>query len=196
MTLRIVLLGDSHMEVLAHDLTPLLAAQGLEVVCSEANPGKSTAWYVEQGKLGAVVGHYKPDFLLIELGTNDQPNASYEATLRAAVEQVRRAGSTEILWFGPSFSTTSLVGRLGAIRERQGATLPALGVRWYDSFPMTQREHGPDGVHFTRAGYRSWASDMAAEIEVVPRPMSMLPFVALTFAAVVAGAIIFSRLNR
>lgn len=196
MSHTIVLLGDSHMQVLAHDLQSLLAAQGLQVVHVEAHQGKSTHWYVEQGKLGAVVAHYKPDFLLIELGTNDQPNTSYEATLRAAVAQVRQAGSTEILWFGPSFSTTSLVGRLGAIRERQGATLPALGVRWYDSFPMTQRGHGPDGVHFTQAGYRSWASDMAAEIEVVPRPMSMLPFVALTFAAVVAGAIIFSRFRR
>jgi lysophospholipase L1-like esterase len=184
------------MEVLAHDLQPLLAAQGLEVIYAEANRGKSTAWYVAQGKFGAEVAQYKPDFLLIELGTNDQPNASYEATLRAAVEQVRRAGSTEILWFGPSYSSTSLEARLEAIRDRQEATLPALGVHWFDSFPMTQRGHGPDGVHFTQAGYRSWASGMAAEIAVVPRPMSMLPFVALTFAAVVAGAIIFSRFNR
>lgn len=181
------------MEALAGALTPLLAAQGLKVVYAEANRGKSTAWYVAQGKLGTVVAQYKPDFLLIELGTNDQPNASYEATLRAATEQIRAAGSTEILWFGPSYSATSLEARLDAIRVRQRAALPGLGVHWFDSFPMTQDGHGPDGVHFTPAGYRSWASSMAQEIEVVPRPTSMLPFVALTLVAVVAGAIFLPR---
>jgi len=194
MTYRIVLLGDSHMEALANALPPLLAGQELQVVYAEANRGKSTAWYVAQDKFSEIVRQYQPDVLLIELGTNDQPNARYEATLQAAVAQVRAAGSPEIVWFGPSFSATSLQARLRTVKDRQEATLPPLGVHWFDSWPMTQHGHGPDGVHFTPAGYRAWAADMASQIAVVPRPTPVLPFVALALAVV--GAVLLARVFR
>lgn len=184
------------MEALAGLLTPQLAPLGLQVVYTEANRGKSTAWYVAQEKFAAIVGQYRPGVLLVELGTNDQPNAAYEATLRAAVAQVRSAGSPEIYWFGPSFSTAALEARLENVKVHQQATLPALGVHWFDSQPMTQHGHGPDGVHFTRTGYRSWSSSMAQEMKVAPSSSSMLPFVALTLTAVVVGVLLFSRFTR
>jgi lysophospholipase L1-like esterase len=199
MTFRIVLLGDSHMEALASALPTPLASLGLQVVYAEANRGKSTAWYVAQGKLGSAVAQYHPDVLLVELGTNDQPNADYEATLRAAVEQIRAAGSPEIIWFGPSFSATSLQARLQDVKDRQAATLPALGVRWFDSWPMTQRNHAPDGVHFTQAGYRSWAAGMAGKVATtsspIPAPAPVLPLVALALTAIV-GTVLLVRSFR
>lgn len=182
------------MEALANALPAPLARLGLQVVYAEANRGKSTAWYVAEGKLGSAVSQYHPDLLLVELGTNDQPNANYAETLRAAVAQVRAAGSPEIVWFGPSFSATSIRTRLQSVKDVQAETLPALGVRWFDSWPMTRQGHGPDGIHFTSAGYRGWAESMADRIAVVPQPLSVLPFVALALAA--AGAVLLVRLFR
>jgi len=194
MTYRVVLIGDSHMEALAPNLGLLLVDQGMQVVHAETNRGKSTAWYVQSGKLGELVRQYQPDMVIVELGTNDQPNTDYTAMLRGAVEQIRSAGSPEIVWFGPSFATTSLATRLDTVRARQQATLPNAGVHWYDSWPMTREGHGPDGVHFTQAGYRGWASKMSDKIAMVPRQSLVLPLVALALAAV--AAFLFAKAIR
>ena len=186
MTFTVLLVGDSHMEALGRALPPLLERQGLRVVHAEANRGKSTAWYVAENRLRALVQQYRPDIVLIELGTNDQPHANYLQTLRSAVEQARSAGAKKIVWFGPSYSP-AIAERAEAIRIRQEGALPQLGVSWYDSWPMTTQGHAPDRVHFTLAGYRAWATSMADELAILPRPsstMSLWPFVAMASAAV------------
>ena len=169
MTHKILLVGDSHMEALGRALPPLLSRQGLNTVHVAANRGKSTAWYVGEGRLGEIVRQHRPDIVLVELGTNDQPNANYLQTLRSAVEQIRQAGAKKIIWFGPSYSP-AIEARAQAIRIRQEGSLPQMGVFWYDSWPMTTQGHAPDGVHFTAAGYRAWATSMADEIAIAPRP--------------------------
>jgi len=186
----VVLIGDSHMEAIANDLAPLLARQDLHVVRAVASRGKSTAWYVETGKLGEIVAEFRPDIVVVELGTNDQPNVNYTRTLAAAVAQIRAQGSPEIIWFGPSYSAGSLSPRLAEIRSRQSATLPGLNVRWFDSWPMTRTGHGPDGIHFTRAGYQAWAEKMSDKIEVVSQPSLVLP---LAVALAVAGGIFLAK---
>jgi len=194
MTYRTVLLGDSHMEALANLLRPLLAAKSLEVVHVEANRGKSTAWYVSEDRLEAIVRQYHPDIVVVELGTNDQPNESYAATLNEAVSQLQSVGLPEIFWFGPSYTTTSLASRFDAVRTQQATVLPGLGVHWFDSWPMTRQGQGPDGVHFTSAGYQTWATGMSSKIEVASGVSSALPFVAIALAAVCG--IFLARLFR
>jgi lysophospholipase L1-like esterase len=196
-TLSVLLVGDSHTEALGRALPPLLERQGMRVVHVAANRGKSTAWYVADGKLGALVRQYRPDVAIVVLGTNDQPNANYIRTLQSAVEQIRQAGTSRIVWFGPPYAP-AVEERVAAIRMRQEGTLPQLGVSWYDSWPMTTQGHAPDRVHFTAAGYQAWATSMADELAILPRSgAASSPSGAIVWPILaLASAIFFVRVLR
>ena len=58
--------------------------------------------------------------------------------------------------------------RADRIAPWQGSFLPQMGVKWIDSRMWTFGGHAPDGVHFTRAGYRAWADAMMDDLRGSP----------------------------
>lgn len=163
----VFVVGDSHVQMLGPTLTHRLEERGVRVAGYEARPGWSTQRYRRAGDLTDVLeGAGRPEIVVVSLGGNDFVGSpeTYYAQLSWVVDHARAAGAREIIWLGPATSDVEAGERaaeVGARHERnanlQAELLPALGVTWIDSRPMTTEHHGRDGIHFTRSGYSDWA---------------------------------------
>ena len=79
------------------------------------------------------------------------------------------SGARSIVWIGPpSAKNDAIDARADRIAPWQGSFLPQMGVKWIDSRMWTFGGHAPDGVHFTRAGYRAWADAMMDDLRGSP----------------------------
>lgn len=187
---RVFILGDSHVQMLGPILSRQLEEERIRVVGHESRPGWSTQSYRRTGDLRVLLERRgRPEIVVVSLGGNDWPGSEerYRSQLRWVVEEARAAGAERILWLGPATSAVERspqAAEVGARHERnaewQRQLLPQLGVVWIDSRPMTRRFHAPDGIHFTRSGYRTWARGVlldiaiAVELERGERPSSDL----------------------
>ncbi len=163
----VFIVGDSHVQMLGPTLGRRLEAAGVEVAGYEARPGWSTARYQRSGDLQDVLERAgRPEIVVVSLGGNDFVGSAetYYAQLAWVVDRARAAGAQQIVWLGPATSDEAAGARAAEVAlrhehnaELQAELLPALGVTWIDSRPMTEADHRRDGVHFTRAGYVRWA---------------------------------------
>ena len=163
----VFIVGDSHVQMLGPMLSRELTDEGYRVLGYESRPGWSTAAYVRRGDLREVLERAgRPEVVVVSLGGNDFVGREdrYREQLAWVVEQARAAGAVEILWVGPATSdrdASELADATGARHEHnaelQRGLLPELGARWVDSRPCTHDDHGRDGIHFTRDGYRTWS---------------------------------------
>lgn len=168
----VALIGNSHAEALWPRLEKRLAGTGYEVVLKETNRGWSEASYrSKKPTLPAALAAARPDVVVIELGGNAQPSggeAKYRSDLDWLVSAARSSGAGRILWFGPATSDANIAAETAArhdwAAEMQAAALPALGVEWYDSRPITLTGQRNDGVHFTSEAYDRWAGEIAAKL--------------------------------
>lgn len=183
---RIFIVGDSHVQMLGPMLARRLERDGFVVEGWESRPGWSTARYRRCGDLGRLlVAHGRPEIVVVSLGGNDivSSRRRYRRELVWVVEQARAAGAAQVVWLGPATSdgdASSRAAATGARHERnaelQRQILPDLGVKWVDSRPLTRANHRRDGVHFTRAGYSSWATAILSDVErAIPRPEPDVP---------------------
>lgn len=168
----VFIVGDSHVEMLGPMLTRRLEGAGARVLGHESRRGWSTARYRAAGDLGRLLEERgRPELVIVCLGGNDRTSdpTEYAEELRWIVDQARGAGAEEIVWIGPASSDATAgetAAATGARHERnaswQSELVPALGVRWIDSRPVTLEHHGRDGVHFTRRGYAAWTDGVLA----------------------------------
>ena len=106
----------------------------------------------------------RPDAALVALGGNNQimDPARYAQVLTQLVTALRAQGVKDIFWASPASSNAAIAPstarRHEASAEIQRSVLPGLGVTWWDSRPATRTGQRGDGVHFSEAGYRKWAS--------------------------------------
>ena len=56
----------------------------------------------------------------------------------------------------------------------QAELLPALGVTWVDSRPLTLEHHGRDGIHFTRSGSSAWAQGALPTVTSAVAPAAVV----------------------
>ena len=195
----IALIGDSHSQVLWGLVEKGLAPAGYEVVLKEANAGWSESSYrSKKPTLPTSLIAAAPDVIVIALGGNAQPSrgeAAYRADVEWLVNAAKAAGAGRIVWFGPATSDASIApdtaSRHEQIAEMQARILPALGVEWYDSRPITLTDQRSDGVHFTTAGYTRWAQDIVDKVKAPPTALSVL---GVPKAAIVAGTVAVSAL--
>lgn len=163
----VFIVGDSHVQMLGPTLTHRLEDEGVEVAGYESRPGWSTRAYQRRGDLTEVLEQAgRPEIVVVSLGGNDFVGSeeSYFAQLAWIVDHARAAGAEEIIWLGPAHTDAEageVAARTAERHERnanlQAELLPALGVTWVDSRPLTLEHHGRDGIHFTRSGYSAWA---------------------------------------
>jgi len=166
---RWVLVGDSHLHRVAlggHFISAIERA-GNQVVGVFQNNGWSLSRY-HRTDLAQQLARLQPDVVLFSLGGNNrQAESDYRDSLRWALQAARAAGAREIRWVGPATARDDLAPTTArwhrATAEFQRRHLPPLaadvgvGLRWVDSLPITRAHHRDDGVHFTRAGYATWA---------------------------------------
>jgi len=209
---KVVIIGDSHVEALGPRLMRLLPGVGLQPLGYTARRGWSEARYKAAGDVRAFArAHGVPDVVVFSLGGNNQNfNATtYRGTVETLLTAARRAGASQIVWVGPASGTPSVsaaaadaAARHQRTAELQATLMPTLGVHWVDSRPLTLGGNAPDGVHFTRTGYDTWATSLVHELAhgIAVAPMRggsqgtgtiIVPVLILLVAAGVFGATVF-----
>lgn len=195
----VALIGDSHSQALWPLVEKALAAAGYEVVLKEANAGWSEASYrSKKPTLPTSLASARPDVVVIALGGNAQPSrgeSAYRADVEWLVNAAKTAGAGRIVWFGPATSDARIdpdtASRHEQTAEMQARILPALGVEWHDSRPLTTSGHRSDGVHFTTSAYSRWAQDITSKVTAPPTSLAVL---GVPKAAIVAGTVAVSAL--
>ncbi len=186
---RIALVGDSQAQGLEAPLGRLIAREGAELVSSFTRSGWSTARVVAQGRLPQLLRRRRIDRVVVVLGGNDRPRSlgAYRRDILSLVRQIERSGA-RVTWIGPAFSKRRDVERRHRTNAMlQRAILWGTGVRWIDSLPHTLSGHVRDRVHFTRRGYRRWATRIVSGL----RPLIVPALLAAAF--LILGSI---RLGR
>lgn len=183
-TRSVFIVGDSHVQMLGPTLTHRLEDQGIEVAGYEARPGWSTRAYQRRGDLQDVLeAAGRPEIVVISLGGNDFVGSeeAYFAQLAWIVDHARAAGAEQIIWLGPAHTDAEASEVAAATAERhernaslQRELLPALGVTWVDSRPLTLEHHGRDGIHFTRSGYTTWAQGALPTVTHAVQPAAIV----------------------
>lgn len=143
--------GDSHMQALGPLLKRLLPN-----VTYHAKPGWSVKKWAQQPP------QISADVTVFVLGGNDRERdpSKYEADVRNLLQ----SASGKVLWVGPSYAKGEIGTWHARTRELQRVLFSKLGIRWIDSYPWTKENLRSDGVHFTSAGYQTWAQELAREI--------------------------------
>jgi len=147
--MRVLYVGDSHMEQLGPRLGSHIAERG---------------WGVRTYAARGVGAHGKHDRIVVELGGNDgtRPLPSYERHRRDIEVVLEDLGEHltprgRVIWFGPAVARSRRVDH-DHIAELQRRIVPALGVQWHDSRRLTRvSDLRADGLHFTPEGYARWA---------------------------------------
>jgi lysophospholipase L1-like esterase len=166
------------MEALGPRLVSALRAAGAREVRTEARRGWSTGRYAASGDLPALAA--SSDLVILELGGNDSPGATYEQTLDSVLRQVRAPGRS-IVWVGPAVATREDVAiRHNRTAELQKAALRNKAIRWLDGRHLTRAtDLRGDMVHFTRAGYDRFAQGI---LESLLTGSTLVPLVLATLA--------------
>ena len=167
--MRIVLLGDSHLDRVRRDL-PRLAPGPADEVVNAAVGGSFAFELVEQAR-GV---HLRPeDAVVVSVGTNDAapwktvPPYEFDAHLRALLDLLTEVGTARLVYVTPpGVDEARLAGagagdRTGAVVATYAAAGAALatqaGGRVVDALallaPLGPRAFLDDGVHLTGAAY-------------------------------------------
>ena len=163
------IIGDSQGEGLVPTLVPLLEAKGMRVAGVYVQRGMSLqnmramSWRAVSARAVASVS---TDALIVILGGNNRLSRieEYSEEVRWFLREV--AGRPrQIWWIGPAATATPGVEDP---HRRTGLLQKAIfdgsrKVAWLDGWSMTSRgvQFAPDGLHFTRAGYATWARRLA-----------------------------------
>lgn len=168
---RVFIVGDSHSATLGPFLFEAGRSLGWEPVGRVSNVGWSTGRYRNEADWKARIVEAHPDLVIVILGTNDaaQGQQAYVDQLRAVVDAVRASGAQSIVWVGPPSARNAHIDeRADRIAPWQSSFLPQMGVKWIDSRLYTFGGHAPDGIHFTRPGYRAWAAALMDDLRGSP----------------------------
>lgn len=156
---RVVLIGDSLAVGLARPLAAEFKSGGAELkVCAKvaANAGQFT----EPGGFGTlyladILSSFKPELVLVSLGTNDTaPGSSVRAKLPARFALLRErceAAGARVVFLGPPPLPWSREPIYQAAAASRLIVAPAI-------------EQAPDHIHATPAGYAAWATHIAKEL--------------------------------
>jgi len=200
--MRILLVGDSHMQALGPRLGELLDPYGIESIGGLAQPGKSTRWYSEQQLVAEAVRAHRPDAVVFVLGGNDQcwgaaRQAEYWSELLA---QARAASSVaKVVVAGPPMALDGEVDRRHACSTAATrAFAQARGLPFIDTREVTpEGKYRADRVHFTADGYDEMALGLAPRIaRALEGAQSLLPGIVLGGLSLVLALGIFWAVAR
>ena len=159
--LRVAIVGDSHAQALGPRLAREYASRGYTVSAVVAEPGWSSHSYHEQGTLRSRVGHI--DVAVVILGGNHRRvhDDEYLEDVSWILDQLRAAGASTILWFGPLWASSPRYQERHRTTKDSQSTLIGGEVRWFDLYHSTRGYVlRRDGVHFSRGAYDRMVSNL------------------------------------
>jgi len=181
-----VIVGDSQAVGLDGPLAASLDGYDVNVVGTAVQTGYTTNRVIRELDVRSLVSSRNPDLIIAIVGGNDSvgttaaQRSSYEGILsNALVAMGGAANYAKIVWVGPAFSRDSGVQALhDRTSTAQQAFFSRLGVRWIDGRTGSragpyQQDSNPGttesqirnrNTHFTNAGYRRWACELAPQI--------------------------------
>lgn len=167
--MRILLVGDSHMQALGPRLGELLDTYGIESLGGLAQPGKSTRWYSEQRLVADAVTQHDPGAVVFILGGNDQcwGDAQQAVYWDELIHQARILHpDTKIVLAGPPSAASPDVDRRHVCSTNATrAYARANRLPFIDTREVTPEDkHREDRVHFTSDGYDEMALALAPRI--------------------------------
>jgi len=217
---RVLIFGDSlsyrspDRDVLVSEVDPtrkgspgdLLASwllrEGAAAVRIHAKVGRSahnfwSSWEPDHDEVIAKLQAWKPDIAIIFLGTNDIGlNMAVDASDMA---RIRDAFSTAEVWgIGPpSFASQDLTTGAEAVVKMEKQVF---GKRFIDARPLSSIQgRTSDGVHFTAAGARVFAANLADRLNLrrnivaLRGPLLGVASIAVAGALLALGFIIMRR---
>lgn len=151
---RALLIGDSLAVGLAAPLAKELAPA--ELVTRAHVGSRSSDWAFEgkyRGELEDALTKFRPDAVLVSLGTNDLAGGKPTATSFDFLAKRVAAKGAAVIFLGPP--------ELPWPRGEVWSSAEAAGilVKAPEGLP-----HAPDGVHLTPAGYAAWAKFVGARL--------------------------------
>ncbi len=151
---RVIMIGDSHVNGLAGELTRSAVRDGVRFFYEGKNGTTVRQWVRNPGWLAALDLHH-PTHVVVVLGTNDAVYARPHAAWRyypALVDKLRKR-NLRIIWVTPP--PLDVLPRLFLVRDM----IHDLPVETYPSGAQRIKLRR-DGIHATIHGYRSWASSI------------------------------------
>jgi lysophospholipase L1-like esterase len=141
------------------DLGPTLAGDGWRAEVT-AEDGRSVEWGIEQVEALDEV----PPVVVVGLGTNPGPTPErFGERVTELVEALASRGAATILWWAPPAAGDPGRGdRAAALRAAAGGRLAV------PDWPAELGAHpdwvGPDGIHYTHAGYAGLSAFLARQL--------------------------------
>jgi lysophospholipase L1-like esterase len=160
---RVALIGDSYAVGLGPELAKIFPDFKFE-----GHVGTTSSQWANHaaacGTCGDWLTAYKPDVVLVSLGVNDGhlspappvpgvPTHPYTGSYQRIVQALQSIGA-RVVWIEPP----------AAVKTDSRSAIESLGV---PVVPATQTPLSADGLHPTGAGYRTWAKEIAAEVDRV-----------------------------
>lgn len=152
---RVLLLGDSLAVGLASQMGALASRNGASFVAQAKSGTTFVQWRSEFRK---ALETYRPDVVVVSLGTNDAVSPSIEAS-KVAMEQMAADALTfgaRLIWAG----LPVMAPRIQSV-DAMRAAIVGTGLPYYraeaQDFPRA-----PDRIHFTGQGYADWANALWA----------------------------------
>jgi lysophospholipase L1-like esterase len=152
---RLLLIGDSLAVGLAPYLRDLSGRERI-AFASLAKVGTRIDQWAASSDLQNLLASFRPNMILVSLGTNDEYLQGADAVerqraaLRRLVVLLMKASPQFIIWIGPPTLPKATNGIVPMLK----AEIPSR-----DYFPSEQLviPRGPDGIHPTARGYAGWA---------------------------------------
>ncbi len=156
---KILLVGDSMAWSLGLEMQPLVEAGGDEFRFRHKTSDSIRA-FAANNRLKEDLIKYKPDVVLISLGSNEGLIPKPESLAAPIKKIVAQVGDTPCYWIGPPMWTPDT----GVVRVLEENAAPC---RFFNSTPLKlDRRH--DGYHPSREGSKRWAEAILAWIKANP----------------------------
>lgn len=147
---RVLMFGDSMVTSgLGVYLEERVVAQGGKFF-HISKPSSTTLSWTEGRLLQDLVVRTRPDVVIVVLASNELFVPNPRARTQDVRTIVQRIGARPCLWVGPA-PWRPEKGIIGVVRESSGP------CRFFDSSALTL-ERGPDGIHPTMLGGKTWAN--------------------------------------
>ena len=147
---RVLMFGDSMVTSgLGVYLEERVVAQGGKFFHISKPSSTSLSW-TEGRLLQDLVLRTRPDVVIVVLASNELFVPNPRARAQDVRTIVQRIGARPCLWVGPA-PWRPEKGIIGVVRESSGP------CRFFDSSALTL-ERGPDGIHPTLLGGKTWAN--------------------------------------
>ncbi len=149
---RILVLGDSMVEVLAPTLNAYAIENGHEFVPAIWYGSTTTAW-ARTPELGRLLDEINPTMVVVVLGSSELTSRSIESRRPFIETMVKRIGSRKLVWIGPPNGRAD-TGINDLLEDVLGKD------RFFRSehLELTRKK---DGIHPDAAGGRVWMAAIA-----------------------------------